>query len=281
MRSSTSVAVLWLTLVSRVTLNWATCLPLRTRLTQDLQSLWSAGEKDATGFQGEEEKHLQAMLKADAVFVHKKDGGVRWSVDYHCLNSLRVKDAYTLPKIEECLDDLGGATMFSTLDLQFGYWQIAVDDKDHEKTAFITKWGFYEYTGMPFGLCNDPSTFQRIMELILRRLEWETLLIYLDDVIVLGRGVDESLDGLAQVFSCLHSYGLKPSKCYLLQEEVLSLGHIVGSEKIHPNPALFRDVQLWKPLRNVQELQAFLRLCNYYCKFVPAFAELAPHSTTF
>lgn len=210
-----------------MTLNWATCLPLRTRLTQDLQSLWSAGEKDATGFQGEEEKYLQAMLKAGVitpsasewaapvVFVHKKDGGVQWSVDYHCLNSLRVKDAYTLPKIEECLDDLGGATMFSTLDLQFGYWQIAVDDKDHEKTAFITKWGFYEYTGMPFGLCNDPSTFQRIMELVLGRLEWETLLIYLDDVIVLGRGVDESLDGLAQVFSCLHSYGLKPSKCYL------------------------------------------------------------------
>lgn len=178
---------------------------------------------------------------APVVFMHKKDGGVRWSGVW--ITAASAKDANTLPKIEECLDDLGGATMFSTLDLQFGYWQIAVDDKDREKTAFITKWDLYEYTGMPFGLCNAPSTFQRIMELV---LQWETLLIYLDHVIVLGRGADESLDGLAQVFSCLNSYGLKlkPSKCYLLQEEVLFLGYIVGSERIRPNPALFRDVQL-------------------------------------
>lgn len=144
------------------------------------------------GFQSEEEKHLQSMLKAGVitpsasewaapvVLVRKKDGGVRWCVDYRCLNSLTIKDAYPLPKIEECLDVLGGATMFTTLDLQSGYWQIAVDDKDRQKTAFITKWGLYKYTRMPFGLCNAPSTFQRAMELVLRGLQWETLLIYLD-----------------------------------------------------------------------------------------------------
>lgn len=102
------------------------------------------------------------------------------------------------------------------------------------------------------------------MELVLRGLQWETLLIYLDDIIVIGRGVDESLDRLAQVFSCLHKYGLKlkPSKCHLLQEEVLFLGHIVSSDGIRPNPALVRDVQLWRPPDNVQELQAFLGLCK-------------------
>lgn len=130
---------------------------------------------------------------------------MRWCVDYHCLNSLTIKDAYPLPKIEACLDVLGGATMFLTLNLQSGYWQITVDDKDRQKTAFITKWGLYEHTRMPFRLCNVPSTFQRAMELILRGLQWETLLIYLDDIIVLGRGVDENLDLLA----CLHSYRLK------------------------------------------------------------------------
>ncbi|XP_060758004.1 uncharacterized protein LOC132868818 [Neoarius graeffei] len=240
------------------------------------------------GFQGEEETHLQDMLRAGVitpsssewaspvVLVRKKDGGVRWCVDYRSLNSLTIKDAYPLPKIE-CLDVLGRASLFSTLDLQSGYWQIAVDSKDREKTAFITKWGLYEYTRMPFGLCNAPSTFQRAMELVLRGLQWETLLIYLDDVIVLGRNVGESLNRLAQVFERLHEYGLKlkPSKCHLLQEEVLFLGHIVSGDGICPNPALVRDVQLWEPPSNIQELQAFLGLCNYYRKFVPSFAEIA------
>ncbi|XP_063040269.1 uncharacterized protein LOC134435312 [Engraulis encrasicolus] len=241
------------------------------------------------GFQGEEEAHLQDMLRAGVitpsssewaspvVLVRKKDGGVRWCVDYRSLNSLTIKDAYPLPKIEECLDVLGGASLFSTLDLQSGYWQIAVDGRDRDKTAFITKWGLYEYTRMPFGLCNAPSTFQRAMELVLRGLQWDKLLIYLDDVIILGRSVEESLDRLEQVFERLHKYGLKlkPSKCHLLQEKVLFLGHIVSGDGIRPNPALVRDVQLWEPPSNVQELQAFLGLCNYYRKFVSSFAEIA------
>ena len=220
------------------------------------------------GFQGEEEAHLKAMLEAGVitpsasewaspvVLVRKKDGGVRWCVDYRRLNSLTVKDAYPLPQIEECLDVVGGATMFSTLDLQSGYWQIAVDSTAREKTAFITKWGLYEYTRMPFGLCNAPSTFQRAMELVLRGLQWETLLIYLDDVIVVGNGVDQSLERLEQVFQRFQSYGLKlkPSKCHLLQEEVLFLGHIVSGEGVKPNPALVKDVQLWDPPSNLREL---------------------------
>uniref|UniRef100_A0A3Q2C787 ribonuclease H n=1 Tax=Cyprinodon variegatus TaxID=28743 RepID=A0A3Q2C787_CYPVA len=115
------------------------------------------------------------------------------------------------------------------------------------------------------------------MEFVLRGLQWETPLIYLDDVIVVGNGVDQSLDRLEQVFQRFQSHGLKlkPSKCHLLQKEVLFLGHIVSGEGIRPNPALVKDVQLWKPPENLQELQAFLGLCNYYRKFVPNFAELS------
>lgn len=119
------------------------------------------------GFQGEEEQHLKEMLEAGVVvpsssesappvvLVHKKDGGVSWCVDYRRLNSLTLKDAYPLPKIDECLDVLGEATVFSTLDLQCGYWQIAVAHKDRGKTAFITRSGLYEYTRMPlaFVMC--------------------------------------------------------------------------------------------------------------------------------
>ncbi len=180
------------------------------------------------------------------MLVRKKDGGVCWCVDYRRLNSLTAKDAYPLPKIEECL---GGACVFSTLDLQSGYWQIAVDEMDRAKTAFITRYGLYEYTRMPFGLCNAPSTFQRAMELVLRGLQWETLLIYLDDIIILGKGVDESLDRLETVCQCLFSYGLKlkPSKCHLLKEEVTFLGHVVSGKGIRPNPSLISDVEAWTP----------------------------------
>ncbi|KAL0158975.1 hypothetical protein M9458_047051, partial [Cirrhinus mrigala] len=240
-------------------------------------------------FQEEEERHLNAMLEAGVVtpsasewaspvvLVRKKDGGVRWCVNYRHLNSVTAKDAYPLPKIEECLDVLGEACVFSTLDLQSGYWQIAVDEMDRAKTAFITRYGLYEYTRMPFGLCNAPSTFQRAMELVLRGLQWETLLIYLDDIIILGRGVDESLDRLEVVFQRLISYGLKlkPTKCHLLKEEVLFLGHVVSGEGIRPNPSLISDVEAWNPPTSVHELKGFLGLCNYYRKFVPAFSELA------
>ncbi|XP_023205547.1 uncharacterized protein LOC106700194 [Xiphophorus maculatus] len=211
------------------------------------------------------------------VLVRKKDGGVRWCVDYRRLNDLTLKDAYPLPKMEECLDVLGEATIFSTLDLQCGYWQISVDPNDRCKTAFITRYGLYEYTRMPFGLCNAPGTFQRAMELVLRGFQWKILLIYLDDIIVLGRGVEQNLQHLADVFERLHSYGLKlkPKKCQLLRDKVLFLGHVVSGEGISPNPELIKDVQEWQPPTNTQQLQAFLGLCNYYRRFVSGFAELA------
>lgn len=122
--------------------------------------------------------------------VCKKNCEVCWCVDYYHLNSLTAKDAYHFPKIGKCFDVLGGVNFFSTLDLQSGHWQIAVDEKDQEKTVFITRYGLYEYTRLPFGLCNAPSMFQWAMELILHGLPRETLLIYLD-VIILGRGIDE------------------------------------------------------------------------------------------
>lgn len=121
------------------------------------------------------------------VLVRKKDGGVRWCVDYRKVNEATQKDAYPLPKIEECLDVLSGSKLFSTLYLPSGYHQFEVNEKDRPKTAFVTKHGLFEYTRMPFGLCNAPSTFQRGMELVLRWLQWDTLLIYLDDVIITGK----------------------------------------------------------------------------------------------
>lgn len=241
------------------------------------------------GFQTEEERHLQQMLDAGiirpsqsewaspVVLVRKKDGGLRWCVDYRRLNDVTEKDAYPLPKIEECLDTLDGAKWFSTLDLQSGYWQVEVDQEDKAKTAFTTKYGLYEYNRMPFGLCNAPGTFQRTMELVMRGLQWRIVLVYLDDVIIVSSTYQEHLGRLREVFQRLREHGLKlkPKKCHLLQREVEFLGHIVNQEGIHTNPKLVSDISARQPPSTKRELQAFLGLCNYYRRFVPHFSHIA------
>jgi len=155
---------------------------------------------------------------APIVLVKKKDGTTRFCVDYRKLNNVTRKDAYPLPHIDETLDALSGAKVFSTLDLASGYWQVEMDAADCEKTAFATRHGLFEFQVMPFGLCNAPGTFQRLMEFVLAGLQWQTCLVYLDDVIVYGQDFDEHLERLREVFNRFRQAGLKlkPSKCFLL-----------------------------------------------------------------
>lgn len=198
-------------------------------------------------------------------------------MDYRKVNEATQKNAYPLPKIEECLDTLSGSKLFSTLDPLSGYHQFEVNEKDRPRTAFITKYGLFEYTRMPFGLCNAPSTFQRGMELVLRRLQWVTLLIYLDDVIITGKTFKEHLNNLGEVLSRFRKFGLKlkPTKCSLYREEVLFLGHVVGKDGVRANPSLVQDVEKWPVPQNLKELQAFLGLTNYYRRFVQGYADIA------
>ena len=165
------------------------------------------------------------------VLVKKKDGSMRFCIDFRKVNDATIKDAYPLPRIDDSLDSLSGAQWFSTLDLCSGYWQVEVDPNDRPKTAFSHGSGLFHFNVMPYGLCNAPSTFERLMEMVLQGLQWEICLIYLDDIIIYGKTFEEQLERLQKVFKRLRKSGLKlkPKKCSLFQREVLYLGHIVSN----------------------------------------------------
>ena len=179
------------------------------------------------------------------VLVRKKDGTTRFCVDYRKLNDATIKDAYPLPRIDETLDHLSGACWFSTLDMSSGYWQVDVEEKDRPKTAFITKRGLYQFKVMPFGLCNAPATFERLMEMVLNGLQWNICLVYLDDIIVLGRSFDDMMANLKSVFKRLSSAGLKikAKKCSLFAKEVEYLGHIISEKGVSTDPIKVETVQ--------------------------------------
>ena len=211
------------------------------------------------------------------VLVPKKDGTPRFCVDYRRVNSLTRKDAHPLPRIDDTLDALSGAKWFSTLDLASGYWQVEVEPSDREKTAFATSFGLHQFRVMPFGLCNAPSTFQRLMELALTGLHWSICLVYLDDIIIYSRTVSEHLQHLQEVLQRLRAAGLKlkPSKCYLLQKSVHYLGHIISECGIKTDPQKTRCIEEWPIPTCVGELRQFLGLATYYRKFVKNFAQVA------
>ena len=144
-------------------------------------------------------EHSHSKWASPPVLVHKLDGSWRYCIDFRAVNSRTEKDAYPLPLIEECLNSLVGKTWFCTLDMNSGYWQIVIADEG--KTAFITKFGLYQLVRMPFGLCVAPATFQRAMHMVLVGMIWDIVIVYLDDINVLGETLDETLANLVKVLA--------------------------------------------------------------------------------
>ena len=240
-------------------------------------------------FEGEEEKNLEAMLEAGViqpsnspwasapVLVRKKDGGVRWCLDYRKLNDLTIKDAFPLPLISNMMDTLQGNIFMSSLDLASGYWQIEIAPEDREKTAFITKYGLFEHVRMSMGLCNAPSTFQRAMNLVLRGMTWKTVLAFLDDVLVLGRSFEDHLQNLREVLERFrnHNLKLKPKKCSMFQKETKFLGRIVSGDSVSVDPQSIECVKEWPQPKCTRDVERFLGFANYNREHIPDLAKLA------
>ena len=170
---------------------------------------------------------------------------------------------------------------FSTLDLASGYWQVEMAEQDKPKTAFVTHKGLYQFRVLPFGLTNAPAVFERLMEHVLKGLQWEKCLVYLDDIIIFGSDFSQSLSNLEAVFQRISAAGLKlkPKKCNFFRKEVAFLGHLVTPDGVACNPAKIEAVSDWESPKSVTEVRSFLGLASYYRRFIRSFATIASPMT--
>jgi len=235
------------------------------------------------------EEQVEKMLKEDVIrpssspwsspviLVKKKNGTWRFCVDYRRLNKITVKDVYPLPRIDDIMDSLQGSQFFTSIDMQSSYWQVEVKEEHKQKTAFITPEGLYEFNVMPFGLCNAPATFERLMDNVLRGLKWKTCLCYLDDVIIYSPDFKTHLIRLEAVLKCFDKAGLKLNneKCKFGFEKLPLFGYIVDKNGIKPDPEKTLAIKNYPKPLNIKQVRSFLGLCSYYRKFIKGFSNIA------
>ena len=252
MRSSKGHTELLLTLRKRLTVKWRKCsrmeLFMSLFLPGALQSFWLKRRMGRTDF-----------------------------VDFRKLHKVTKLDSFPMPLVADALDSLAGKSLFSCLDLKSGFWQIQMHSASREKTAFVTHNGLYEFLTMPFGLSNSGASFQRLMGYILRGLEYRFALIYIDDIIIFSKSVEEHLSHPWDVFRRLREANVKlnPKKCNFVKQTVEYLGHVVTPAGISPNPDKVRVVQEFPTPSNLNELRNFLGLANYYRRFVKGCSHIA------
>ena len=210
------------------------------------------------------------------VLVRKKDGSLRFCIDFRKLNSRTTKDSYPLPRVTETYDAMRGAKYFASLDLKSGFWQIKMAEGSKQYTAFtVGNLGFFECERMPFGLCNAPATFQRLMQSCLGELNLTYCIIYLDDVIVFGRTERELIQRLRTVLQRFreHNLKLKPSKCTLFQREITYLAHHVSAEGIRPAHSNVEAIKRLPYPTSYTGIRGLLGLLGHYRRFIKGFSQ--------
>ena len=212
-----------------------------------------------------------------ALIVKKKDGTPRVVIDYRALNEVTVKNKYPLPLMDELFDRTQGARFFTSIDLRNGFHQIAIRPEDREKTAFRTRFGHFEYTVLPMGLCNAPGTFMQLMNNIFADVLDKHVLCFLDDILIFSRTEEEHLRHVRLVLERLRAQELyvKTSKCAFMQREVEFLGHRIGADGLRVAPDKVSSVQQWPQPKNVGDVRSFLGLANFYRRFVRDYSRIA------
>lgn len=210
--------------------------------------------------------------KADA------SGKTKWRlvIDFRKVNEKTIDDKYPIPNITDVLDKLGRCQYFTTLDLASGFYQVEMDHCDVEKTAFNVENGHYEFLRMPMGLKNSPSTFQRVMDNVLKDLQNTVCLVYLDDIIVFSTSLQEHIINLEKVFLKLResNFKIQMDKSEFLKLETEFLGHVIGRDGVKPNPNKIEAIKRYPLPKTPTEIKRFLGLLGYYRKFIPDFAKV-------
>ncbi|KAL2226202.1 UNVERIFIED_CONTAM: Transposon Tf2-12 polyprotein [Sesamum indicum] len=214
---------------------------------------------------------------APVLFVKKKDGSMRLCIDYRQLNRVTVKNKYPLPRIDDLLDQLKGATIFSKIDLRSGYWQLRIAENDIPKTAFRTRYGHYESLVMPFGLTNAPAAFMALMNRTFQEYLDHFVIVFIDDILVYSKDRDEHEQHLRIVLQILKEKELyaKLSKCEFWVNQVVFLGHVVSGDGVMPDPSKVKAIMEWRVPKNATEVRSFLGLAGYYRRFVEGFSIIA------
>ena len=211
------------------------------------------------------------------LFVKKKDGSMRMCVDYRSLNEVTIKNKYPLPRIDDLFDQLKGAKFFSKIDLRSGYYQLKIRMEDVPKTAFVTRYGQYEFTVMPFGLTNAPAYFMNLMNKVFMEELDRFVVVFIDDILIYSKSAQEHEHHLRVVLEKLrvHKLYAKFSKCEFWLEKVAFLGHILTAEGVAVDPEKVEAVANWTQPSNVSEIRSFLGLAGYYRRFIEGFSKTA------
>ena len=235
-------------------------------------------------------ENLQEMLDGGAirlsqspwcnvvVLVRKKDGGLRFCIDFCRLNSQTKKDAYPFPRMQDTMESMVGTWFFSTMDLKLGFWQVKMAKDSQQYTAFMVgSMGVYEFLRLPYRLCNAPVTFQRLMQNCLGELNLTYALIYLDDVIVFSWMEEEHLHHLRVVFGRFLEHGLKLklSKCHFLQDEITFLGHEISADGMKPGTANLKAIAEMAPPKTYTEIRQFTGMTGFFRRFIKGYSKIA------
>ncbi|GJZ81421.1 ty3-gypsy retrotransposon protein [Tanacetum coccineum] len=244
----------------------------------EFHSLPMDGEGDGgTPVGSEAERPEIEQLLGRFASLFQKDRSYRFCVDYRALNAVTVKDKFPIPTADEMFDELGGAVIFTKLDLRAGYHQIRVHERDVYKTAFRTHDGHYEFLVMPFGLTNAPSTFQATMNGLFSPYLCKFVIVFFDDILVYSTTLTTHLEHLECVLACLqeHQFYVKRSKCVFGAATLEYLGHIISGNGVEMDPKKVKAVCEWPVPKSQRQVRGFLGLAGYYRRFIQGYATMA------